>query len=94
MTFQPVTQTRVSVLIADAICSSIRESTLSAGDWLPPIEEIARSLYVSIPSVRKALSLLSTAGMVTIVKYRGTVVNAVRNLRVNSGNGENGFHQM
>lgn len=81
MRYQPITQTSLSVLVADEIRSSIKGNNLSPGDKLPPVGEIAKGLGVSIPSVRKALTILSAAGVVTSCKHRGTLVNYIREER-------------
>lgn len=78
MRFQPITQIRTSILIADQIRSSILGSNLSPGDKLPPVREIASILGVSGPTVRKAITILSAAGIVTSCTRRGTLVNVMR----------------
>lgn len=78
MRYQPITQIRTSILIASEIRSSILGNNLADGDKLPPVLEIARKLGVSGPSVRKALTILSAAGIVTTSRNKGTLVNSVR----------------
>jgi len=80
MTFQPIKQVSISTQIANEIHSSIVRNNLSPGDKLPPAREIARMLGVSNPSVHKAISMLSAAGIVASCTKRGTyVVNSLRN---------------
>jgi len=76
--YQPIIQTRISILIANEIRSSIERNNLSPGDKLPPVREIAAGLGVSGHSVRVALAILSAAGIVTSCKRKGTLVNAMR----------------
>jgi GntR family transcriptional repressor for pyruvate dehydrogenase complex len=81
MRYQPITQIRTSILIANEIRSSIVGGNLSPGDKLPPVREIASILGVSGPTVRKAITILSAAGIVTSCTRRGTLVNAMRDAR-------------
>jgi len=79
--FQPITQIRTSILIADKIRSSILDSNLSPGDKLPPVREIAAILGVSGPTVRKAMTILSAAGIVVPCNKRGMLVNTSKDVR-------------
>ena len=81
MRYEPITQIRTSILIADEIRSSIVGSNLSPGDKLPPVREIAGMLGVSGPTVRKAMTILSAAGIVIPCKRRGMLVNSLRDQR-------------
>jgi len=81
MRYEPITQIRTSILIADEIRSSIAVNNLSPGDRLPPTAEIARHLGVSSPSVRKAMTILTAAGIVVPSKKRGMQVNMLRDVR-------------
>lgn len=78
MKYQPITQIRTSIMIANEIRSSIMGSNLSPGDRLPPVREIAGTLGVSGPTVRKAIAILSAAGIVIHCKRRGTMVSSLR----------------
>lgn len=81
MRFQPITQIRTSILIADQIRTSIVGSNLSPGDKLPPVREIASILGVSGPTVRKAMTILSAAGIVIPSKRKGMLVSNARDAR-------------
>jgi GntR family transcriptional repressor for pyruvate dehydrogenase complex len=81
MRFEPVIHKNLSTLVADEIRTSIVANNLSPGDRLPPTAEIARHLGVSSPSVRKAITILSAAGIVVSGKRKCTLVKSVRKLR-------------
>jgi GntR family transcriptional regulator, transcriptional repressor for pyruvate dehydrogenase complex len=74
MKFQPVVHTNVSVQIAEQIRSSILAGDFSPGDKLPPAWKLAKIFNVSLPSVRKALNILASAGVVMSYHGCGTVV--------------------
>ncbi|HIJ82000.1 MAG TPA: FadR family transcriptional regulator [Desulfuromonadales bacterium] len=74
MKFQPIKPKKVSSQIADQIRASILAGEFSPGDKLPPERELAEMFSVSRPSVREALNVLSSAGMVTSYQGGGTVV--------------------
>ncbi|HPX60278.1 MAG TPA: FadR/GntR family transcriptional regulator [Deltaproteobacteria bacterium] len=77
MKFQPIKPKKVSVQIADQIRSSILVGDFSPGDKLPPERELAEMFGVSRPSVREALNLLASAGMVMSYQGGGTVVQSL-----------------
>jgi len=74
MKFQPIKPKKVSSQIADQIRSSILAGEFSPGDKLPPERELAEMFGVSRPSVREALNLLSSSGLVMSYQGGGTVV--------------------
>lgn len=74
MKFQPVEHINVSVQIAEQIRSSILAGDFSPGDKLPPAWKLAKIFNVSLPSVRKALNILASAGVVMSYHGCGTVV--------------------
>lgn len=74
MKFQPIKPKKVSSQIADQIRSSILAGEFSPGDKLPPERELAEMFGVSRPSVREALNVLASAGLVMSYQGGGTVV--------------------
>ncbi|MFH1028413.1 MAG: FadR/GntR family transcriptional regulator [Pseudomonadota bacterium] len=74
MKFQPIKPKKVSSQIADQIRSSILAGEFSPGDKLPPERELAEMFGVSRPSVREALNLLASSGLVMSYQGGGTVV--------------------
>ena len=74
MKFQPIKPKKVSSQIADQIRSSIMAGEFSPGDKLPPERELAEMFGVSRPSVREALNVLSSSGLVMSYQGGGTVV--------------------
>ncbi len=74
MKFQPIKPKKVSSQIADQIRSSILAGEFAPGDKLPPERELAEMFGVSRPSVREALNILASAGLVMSYQGGGTVV--------------------
>ena len=74
MRFKPIKPKKVSSQIADQIRESILAGDFSPGDKLPPERELAEMFGVSRPSVREALNILSSAGLVMSYQGGGTVV--------------------
>ncbi len=74
MKFQPIKPKKVSSQIAEQIRSSILSGEFSPGDKLPPERELAEMFGVSRPSVREALNVLASAGLVMSYQGGGTVV--------------------
>lgn len=74
MKFQPIKPKKVSSQIADQIRSSILAGEFSPGDKLPPERELAEMFGVSRPSVREALNVLASSGLVMSYQGGGTVV--------------------
>jgi len=74
MRFQPIKPKKVSSQIADQIRTSILAGEFAPGDKLPPERELAEMFGVSRPSVREALNMLASAGLVMSYQGGGTVV--------------------
>lgn len=74
MHFQPIKPKKVSAQIADQIRASILSGDFAPGDKLPPERELVKMFGVSRPSVREALNILESAGMVSTYRGGGTVV--------------------
>lgn len=74
MRFKPIKPKKVSSQIADQIRDSILAGDFSPGDKLPPERELAEMFGVSRPSVREALNILASAGLVMSYQGGGTVV--------------------
>jgi GntR family transcriptional repressor for pyruvate dehydrogenase complex len=77
MRFKPIKPKKVSSQIADQIRESILAGDFSPGDKLPPERELAEMFGVSRPSVREALNILSSAGLVMSYQGGGTVVQSL-----------------
>ncbi len=74
MRFKPIKPKKVSSQIADQIRESILAGDFTPGDKLPPERELAEMFGVSRPSVREALNILASAGLVMSYQGGGTVV--------------------
>jgi len=74
MRFKPIKPKKVSSQIADQIRESILAGDFTPGDKLPPERELAEMFSVSRPSVREALNILSSSGLVMSYQGGGTVV--------------------
>lgn len=74
MNFQPTKPTRVSTQIAEQIRSSILAGEFTPGEKLPPERELAELFGVSRPSVRQAINMLASSGMVISSQGVGTIV--------------------
>jgi len=77
MVFKPIRPKKVSSQIAEQIRSSILAGEFSPGDKLPPERELAEMFGVSRPSVREALNILTSAGLVMSYQGGGTVVKSL-----------------
>src|SRR5512138_144046 len=77
MKFQPIKPKKVSSQIADQIRESILAGDFSPGDKLPPERELAEMFGVSRPSVREALNILASSGLVMSYQGGGTVVQSL-----------------
>jgi GntR family transcriptional repressor for pyruvate dehydrogenase complex len=77
MIFKPIKPKKVSTQIAEQIRTSIMAGEFSPGDKLPPERELAELFGVSRPSVREALNILATSGLVEAYQGGGTVVKSL-----------------
>jgi GntR family transcriptional repressor for pyruvate dehydrogenase complex len=77
MNFQPIKPKKVSAQIAEQIRSSILAGEFAPGDKLPPERELAEMFGVSRPSVREALNVLASSGLVMSYQGGGTVVQSL-----------------
>jgi GntR family transcriptional repressor for pyruvate dehydrogenase complex len=77
MNFQPIKPKKVSAQIAEQIRSSILAGEFAPGDKLPPERELAEMFGVSRPSVREALNVLASSGLVMSYQGGGTVVKSL-----------------
>lgn len=84
MPFQPIKPKKVSSQIAEQIRSSILAGEFAPGDKLPPERELAELFGVSRPSVREALNLLASSGLVESYQGGGTVVKSL--VELSAGN--------
>lgn len=64
--FSPVSPTRVSQVIVDQIKDLVRNGSLNPGDRLPSERDLCGQFGVSRVTIREALRVLETNGMVTI----------------------------
>jgi len=74
MPFKPIKPKKVSNQIAEQIRASILAGEFAPGDRLPPERELAEMFGVSRPSVREALNLLASTGLVMSYQGGGTLV--------------------
>jgi len=84
MPFKPIKPKKVSSQIAEQIRSSILAGEFAPGDKLPPERELAEMFGVSRPSVREALNLLASSGLVESYQGGGTVVKSL--MEISAGN--------
>jgi GntR family transcriptional repressor for pyruvate dehydrogenase complex len=77
MTFHPIKPKKVSTQIAEQIRASILAGEFAPGDKLPPERELAEMFGVSRPSVREALNVLASSGLVMSYQGGGTVVKSL-----------------
>lgn len=77
MKFTPIKPKKVSTQIAEQIRSSILAGEFNPGEKLPPERELADMFGVSRPSVREALNILTSSGMVETYQGGGTVVRSL-----------------
>jgi len=77
MDFKPIRPKKVSAQIAEQIRSSILAGEFSPGDKLPPERELVEMFGVSRPSVREALNILTSSGLVMSYQGGGTIVRSL-----------------
>jgi DNA-binding FadR family transcriptional regulator len=68
-------QPRLAELVAEALRSRITSGAISDGDMLPKLEDLLDEFQVSKPSLREALRILETEGLITV--RRGNVGGAI-----------------
>lgn len=72
--FTPVVRRRLSDHLVERIQASIVAGELRPGDQLPPIQEMARTLRIGVPTVREALILLEAKRVVEIRHGAGVFI--------------------
>lgn len=77
MKFSPIKPKKVSTQIAEQIRSSILSGEFNPGEKLPPERELAEMFGVSRPSVREALNILTSSGLVETYQGGGTLVRSL-----------------
>ena len=77
MKFEPIKPKKVSTQIAEQIRSSILNGDFTPGDKLPPERELAEMFGVSRPSVREAINVLASSGLVESHQGGGTMVKSL-----------------
>lgn len=77
MIFKPIKPKKVSTQIAEQIRTSILAGEFNPGEKLPPERELAEMFGVSRPSVREALNVLASSGLVESYQGGGTVVRSL-----------------
>jgi GntR family transcriptional regulator, transcriptional repressor for pyruvate dehydrogenase complex len=63
-TFQPVSDPRVHERVVDQITFAIRAGAFGVGERLPSVEQMARDMQVSKPTVGEAIRVLASRGVV------------------------------
>ena len=74
MTFKSIKIKKLSSQIAEQIRSAILAGEYTPGDKLPSERDLAEMFCVSRPSVREALNMLASAGLIASHQGGGTVV--------------------
>ncbi|MDD5284216.1 MAG: FadR/GntR family transcriptional regulator [Desulfuromonadaceae bacterium] len=77
MIFKTIKPKKMSVQIAEQIRSSILSAIFCPGEKLPPERELVELFGVSRPSVREALNILATSGLVESHQGGGTIVKSL-----------------
>ena len=77
MKFTPIKPKKVSTQIAEQIRGSILAGEFNPGEKLPPERELADMFGVSRPSVREALNILTSSGLVETYQWGGTLVRSL-----------------
>jgi DNA-binding FadR family transcriptional regulator len=68
-------QPRIAEMIADSLRRRILDGTLADGDVLPKVDDLLQEFPVSKPSIREAMRILETEGLISV--RRGNVGGAV-----------------
>lgn len=82
--YEPVERPKVYQLVAERLLQEIRARRLSPGDSLPPEHELARRYSVGRSSVREALRLLESKGVIRSSGHGSFVVAGYANALVDS----------
>lgn len=82
--YEPLQRPKVYQLVAERLLHQIRERRLSPGDSLPPEHELARRYGVGRSSVREALRLLESKGVIRSAGHGSFVVAEYGNALVDS----------
>jgi GntR family transcriptional repressor for pyruvate dehydrogenase complex len=77
-TYAPIARQKTYELVAERLLDQIRDGHLTPGDVLPPERELVQSYGVGRSSVREALRMLESRGL---IESRGDGAFAVSNLR-------------
>src|SRR5205085_11974073 len=77
MDLAPIKSTRIYEEIVRQIKTMIAEGRLKSGDQLPPERDLAEKFLVSRTSVREALRVLESVGLIEIRPGEGTFVREV-----------------
>src|SRR5215471_10366507 len=70
-----LSQPRIAEMIADSLRRRILEGELADGDVLPKVDDLLLEFPVSKPSIREAMRILETEGLISV--RRGNVGRAV-----------------
>jgi GntR family transcriptional repressor for pyruvate dehydrogenase complex len=73
--FGPTRPTRLADKVADQIRDSILSGRLEDGSRLPPLDQMTAQFAVSMPTMREALRILETEGLISV--KRGGIGGAV-----------------
>lgn len=76
-------QPSIAEMVAEELRERIISGNLQEGDLLPPLDELIREFQVSRPSLREALRILETEGLIAV--RRGNVGGAVVHAPSKSG---------
>lgn len=71
MMLKPIRRKRLYQDIIEQIQLLIRDNELKPGDKLPSEREMAENLSVSRTSVREAISVMESAGLVEVLQGKG-----------------------
>lgn len=83
-TFAPIERRKVYELVADQLVSQIGEQHLRPGDALPPERELMQRYQVGRSSVREALRMLESRGLIEVVGNGSFAVSGYANPLNNS----------
>jgi len=77
MNFNPIKTQKISAQVAEQIRSSILAGEFTPGQKLPTERKLADVFGVSRPTVREAINMLVSAGLVMSYQGSGTIVLAL-----------------